>query len=87
MENEDFFAVFVKNESDSVTGHIQIISKDHAGYFSLSYRNNENLFMMIRNCKKFLEKRLTPDSYSVIIETGKDIKADHTVVNLIPKYK
>lgn len=87
MENEDFFAVFANTEERKITGHIQIVSKNHTGFFSLSYRNNENLFMMIRNCKKFLEKRLTPDGYSVIIETGTGIKEGHAVINLIPKYK
>lgn len=86
MENEDFFAVLANPEEREITGHIQIISKDHMGFFSLSYRNNENLFMMIRNCKKFLEKRLIPEGYCVIIDVVDGVK-DHVVVNLIPKYK
>lgn len=86
MENESFFAIYAKEPV--ITGHILIVSKEHTDYFSLSYRNNEDLFMMVRNCRKYLEKRLSPDSYNIGLNVGAwaGQKEGHTVMHIIPRF-
>lgn len=86
MENESFFAVYARNPV--VVGHIYIIAKEHKDYFSLSYRNNEDLFMMVRNCKKYLEKRLSPDGYNICSNIGawSGQPEEHAVIHLIPRF-
>lgn len=87
MENETCFAI--KDMYPVNYGHILIIPKVHREtYFDLTYEEMEDMFMLSRNCKRYLDRHLQPDGYNVGFNIGRwaGQTVMHCHMHLIPRY-
>ena len=87
MENNTCVA-FYSDEAVS-SGHITIVTRNHIeNYFNMSYENNEEMFMLARNCKKFIDKNFNPEGYNLGYNVGvwAGQRDKHVAMHLIPRY-
>jgi diadenosine tetraphosphate (Ap4A) HIT family hydrolase len=87
MENESCFAIYDKFPVNH--GHILILPKEHKkDFFSLSYREHEDMNILIRNCKTHLDKTLSPDGYNIGYNVGEWAGQTifHCHAHLIPRF-
>ena len=87
MENEGCYAIYDEN---SKNGDILVVTKEHtSNYFEMSYRVNEEMFQLSRNCKKLLDKRVSPDGYIVSQRVGECVgqrEDEHAMMIITPRY-
>lgn len=87
MENENCFAI--RDERENNHGNILVYTKRHVGsFFDLSNEENEDLNMLLKNCKNLLETTLYPDGYNVVFNVGYwgGQVSEHCYAELIPRY-
>lgn len=87
MENDTCFAVM---DSYPVNhGHMLIITKEHKEtYFDLTYKEHEDMTMLINNCKSYLDTALAPDGYNIGFNVGAwaGQSINHCHCHLIPRF-
>lgn len=87
MENDTCFAMYEENNK---RGDILVVSKEHCNnFFEMSYKTNEEMFQLARNCKKLLDKRISPDGYNVGFNIGiwaGASECEHSIMHIIPRY-
>lgn len=87
MENETCFAIM--DDSPVSYGHMLILPKAcKKSYFDLTYKEHEDSFMLLKNCKAYIDKRLFPDGYDIGINIGAwaGQSVEHCCIDLIPRY-
>lgn len=87
MENDTCFAVSEKNPVNF--GHVIIATKQcKRDIFELSYKENEDMNMLLRNFKKRIDKQLSPDGYNVGFNCGRWAGQEvmHCHAHLIPRF-
>ena len=87
MENETCFAI-----SDSFPvnhGHMLVLPKAHKEtYFDLSYEENKDMQMLIKNVKQHLDSSLYPDGYNIGFNVGSwaGQSIPHCHAHVIPRF-
>lgn len=87
MENETCFAV--NSENPTSIGHMLILPKNHKkSFFDLTYKEHEDMNMLLRNCKAYLDSRIEPDGYNIGFNDGEwaGQTINHCVAHLIPRF-
>lgn len=87
MENETCFVI--SDERPVNYGHMLIIPKQHKkSYFDLTYKEVEDMFMLSKNCKHYLDNMLEPDGYNIGFNIGEwaGQTVDHCHMHIIPRY-
>jgi diadenosine tetraphosphate (Ap4A) HIT family hydrolase len=87
MENETCFAI--RDEYPVNAGHMLVLPIEHKEtYFDLTYKEHEDMVMLLKNCKTYLDKRLNPDGYNIGFNVG--AWAGQTIMHchahIIPRY-
>ena len=88
IENETAYAVF--DGFPVSKGHMLIISKKHIkDYFELVLEDKEDLWKLVDQCKKIVDKKFKPDGYNIGINCGKAAGQTvmHLHIHLIPRFK
>lgn len=87
MENDTCFAIL---ETKPVNfGHMLILPKDcKETIFDLTYKEHEDLDMLLRNCKKMIDNQMNPDGYNVGFNCGRWAGQEimHCHAHLIPRF-
>ncbi len=87
LENEGalaVFDVFPVNE-----GHMLIVPKRHIEtYFDSSEEDKKYLWDLMEKCKRYLDKKYSPDGYNIGINCGEAAGQTvmHLHIHLIPRY-
>ncbi len=87
-ENDAAFAIydgFPVNE-----GHMLIIPKKHfKDYFEVDEQTKGELWKLVDECKKIVDKKYKPDGYNIGINCGEAAGQTvmHLHIHLIPRYK
>lgn len=87
MENETCFAI--RDEFPVNHGHMLVLPKEHKEtFFDLSYKEYEDMNMLLKNCKAYLDSTLKPDGYNIGFNVGAwaGQTIDHCHAHLIPRY-
>lgn len=87
MENETCFVI--RDEYPVNHGHMLIISKEHKEtFFDLSYKEIEDMYMLSKNCKQYLDVQLSPDGYNIGFNVGAwaGQSVDHCHMHVIPRF-
>lgn len=87
MENETCFAI--RDEYPVNYGHMLILPKEHKEtFFDLSYKEHEDMNMLLKNCKTYLDSTLKPDGYNIGFNVGAwaGQTIHHCHAHLIPRY-
>ena len=87
MENDTCFAI--RDEYPVNHGHMLIVPKEcKETYFDLSYKELEDMNMLIKNCKASLDSTLVPDGYNIGFNCGawSGQSIPHCHAHLIPRY-
>lgn len=87
MENETCFAI--RDEYPVSYGHVLVLPKEcKRTYFDLSYKELEDMNMLIRNCKKNLDITISPDGYNIGFNVGEWAGQSvlHCHAHLIPRF-
>lgn len=87
MENETCFVI--KDESPVSFGHVLVVTKDcKQDFFSLTYKEHEDMMMLLKNYKAILDKTIHPDGYNVGFNIG--VWGGQTILHcnaeLIPRF-
>lgn len=88
IENETAFAIydgFPVNE-----GHMLIFPKKHfKDYFEVDQQTRDELWKLVDECKKIVDKKFKPDGYNIGINCGEAAGQTvmHLHIHLIPRYK
>lgn len=87
MENETCFVIrdgFPVNH-----GHMLVLPKEHKEtYFDLTYKEIEDMNILLKNCKAYLDSMLNPDGYNLGFNIGEwaGQTVNHCHAHLIPRY-
>lgn len=87
MQNETCFAI--RDNYPVGFGHMLILPKEcKETYFELSYKEHEDMNMLIKNCKMHLDSALSPDGYNIGFNCGvwAGQSINHAHAHLIPRY-
>jgi diadenosine tetraphosphate (Ap4A) HIT family hydrolase len=87
MENETCFAI--RDTYPVGFGHMLVLPKDcKETYFDLTYKELEDMNILIKNCKTYIDARLKPDGYNIGFNCGKwaGQSIDHAHAHIIPRY-
>lgn len=85
MESEFSYAI----RDENYFGVIFIVSKNHKNnFFELSYNEQKDMNMMIKNCKYILDNDLNPDGYNIKHSIGfwGGQRENHCYAELIPRF-
>lgn len=86
-ENETCFAI--RDEYPVNYGHILILPKEcKKTYFDLTYKEIEDMNILIKNCKNQIDATLNPDGYNIGFNCGEwaGQSINHCHAHLIPRY-
>lgn len=87
-ENQGAYAIY---DSFPVSqGHMLIIPKEHfTNYFEANQQTKDELWKLIDECKKIVDKNFNPDGYNIGINCGEAARQTvmHLHIHLIPRYK
>lgn len=87
MENETCFVIRDKHPINH--GHMLVLPKEHKEtFFNLSYKEYEDMNMLLKNCKAYLDSILKPDGYNIGFNIGAwaGQTTNHCCAHLIPRY-
>lgn len=87
MENETCFAI--RDTYPVNFGHMLVLPKAcKETYFDLSYKEHEDMNMLIKNCKTYLDAMLSPDGYNIGFNCGAwaGQSINHAHAHVIPRY-
>jgi|SRR5690606_30649175 len=87
MENETCFAI--RDEHPVNHGHMLVLPKEHKEtFFDLSYKEHEDMNMLLKNCKSQLDSTLYPDGYNIGFNIGEwaGQKVKHCCAEMIPRF-
>ena len=87
MENETCFAI--RDEYPVNFGHMLVLPKEHKEtFFDLSYKEVEDMHMLAKNCKQYLDSTLNPDGYNIGFNVGAwaGQTISHCHMHIIPRY-
>jgi diadenosine tetraphosphate (Ap4A) HIT family hydrolase len=87
-ENEWAFAIY--DVYPVSQGHMLIIPKKHFdNYFEADPQTKEQLWKLVEECKKNVDKKFNPDGYNIGINCGEAAGQTvmHLHIHLIPRYK
>ncbi len=71
-------------------GHAEIVPKKHVeSFFRLGDEDVSQIFDLLKNVKKIIDKKFKPDAYNIGINDGEEAgrTIHHFHVHLIPRYK
>ena len=71
-------------------GHADIVSKKHlVSIFDLGEDEIKDLFQIIKETKKIIDKKFHPDAYNIGVNEGRAAgrTVDHLHIQFIPRYK
>jgi diadenosine tetraphosphate (Ap4A) HIT family hydrolase len=88
IENETAYAVFDAFPVNK--GHMLIIPKKHIkDYFETDLQTQNELWKLVDECKKIVDKEFKPDGYNIGINCGEAAGQTvmHLHIHLIPRYK
>lgn len=87
IENEVAFAIY--DGFPVSKGHVLIIPKKHIkDYFEADAQVKGELWKLVDECKKIVDKKYNPDGYNIGINCGEDAGQTvmHLHIHLIPRY-
>lgn len=87
METETCFAIREKYAVNF--GHTLVLPKAcKATYFDMSYKELEDMDILLRNCKRQLDLQISPDGYNIGFNIGRwaGQEIEHCVAHLIPRF-
>lgn len=88
LESAFTFAIYDKFPVNN--GHVLIIPKRHClNYFSLSFEEQADCFLLLNKVKDMILDRLNPSGYNIGINVGEEAgqTVKHVHIHLIPRYK
>lgn len=87
-ENERTFAIY--DIFPVSEGHMLIIPKKHfKDYFEVDQQTRDELWKLVDECKRIVDKKFKPDGYNIGINCGEAAGQTvmHLHIHLIPRYK
>lgn len=87
MENDTCFAI--RDTYPVNYGHMLVITKDcKETYFDLTYKELEDMNMLIKNCKTYIDSQLKPDGYNIGFNCGAwaGQSIHHCHAHIIPRF-
>lgn len=87
-DNEKAFAIY--DIFPVSEGHMLIIPKKHfKDYFEVDQQTRDELWKLVDECKRLVDKKFKPDGYNIGINCGDAAGQTvmHLHIHLIPRYK
>lgn len=87
MENETSF--LFKYKESNLHSHMMVATKQHKeNYFDITYKENEDMFMLLKNYKSYLDNQISPDGYSIGYDVGTwaGQQFNHVYMHMIPRF-
>lgn len=88
IENETAYAIY--DGFPVSKGHMLIIPKKHfKDYFEVDQQTRDELWKLVDECKRIVDKKFKPDGYNIGINCGEAAGQTvmHLHIHLIPRYK
>ncbi len=88
LENKTFYARWDNYPVNK--GHAEIVPKKHVeSFFELSDKDIFQMFELLKEVKKVIDKKFKPDAYNIGINDGEEAgrTINHVHIHVIPRYK